>query len=71
MTGTLPAANSWYVGYPGFTAVRRSEAAAKAVLPTHGRPGHPPSPCTATSTSPPPRHCANTRAPHCTTAPGD
>ncbi|MFC5747545.1 STAS domain-containing protein [Actinomadura rugatobispora] len=37
---TASTASSWYAGHAGFTAVRRSQAAAKTSLPTHGRPGH-------------------------------
>lgn len=40
MTSTASTAGTWYAGYAGFTAVRRSQTAAKAALPAHGRPGH-------------------------------
>jgi anti-anti-sigma factor len=39
-TPTASTASTWYAGYTGFTAVRRSQIAAKAGMPTHGRPGH-------------------------------
>ncbi|XVQ11597.1 STAS domain-containing protein [Spirillospora sp. CA-255316] len=37
---TAATAADWYAGYSGFTSVRRSQTAAKAEMPTHGRPGH-------------------------------
>ncbi|MFC5752333.1 STAS domain-containing protein [Actinomadura rugatobispora] len=37
---TASTATNWYAGHPGFTNLRRSQAATKADLPTHGRPGH-------------------------------